>query len=91
MQLNWRILTPGEILVKDSTQVPAANTGEDKRITPKIIKKNYSELLDDVRMLLSKKYPDLVNEELTIVADLMCRNDEDIVKIGDQFYQKSKE
>jgi hypothetical protein len=59
--------------------------------TPKIIKKNYSELLDDVRMLLSKKYPDLVNEELTIVADLMCRNDEDIVKIGDQFYQKSME
>lgn len=58
--------------------------------TPKNIKHNYSELLDDVRTLLINKYPDLFGENLTIVADIMCRNDEDVVEIDGQFYPVSE-
>jgi hypothetical protein len=53
-------------------------------------KLGHSEQLDVIRDLLTENYPDLVGEELTIVADLMIRYDEDVVDIDGQFYPVSE-
>jgi DNA-binding protein Fis len=45
----------------------------------------YSEILSDVKEELQKYYPDLTGEDLTIVADLMVRFDEDVTEDNGQF------
>jgi hypothetical protein len=50
----------------------------------------HSEQLDVIRDLLKKEYPDLVGEEQTIVADIMIRYDEDVVRISRKFYPISE-
>ena len=46
---------------------------------------DYNSLLDAVKEQLSDSYSNLVGENLTIVADLMVRFDEDITEENGQF------
>jgi hypothetical protein len=45
----------------------------------------YSDLLQAVKEQLEISYPDLTGESLTIVADLMCRFDQDVYEANGQF------
>ncbi len=58
--------------------------------TPKNADKmKYHDLFESVKKMLRKAY-NISDNKLTIIADLMCRNDEDVIEIGDQFYPESE-
>ena len=46
---------------------------------------SYSDLMDAVKEQLEDSYPNLSGENLTIVADLMCRFDQDVFEANGQF------